>query len=654
MMLLVDAFQNGEELSGPQLSEALHFLAAAYYTGEALVPDAVFDAMQDALRVLDPDAPALQQVGAETKGAAAHAIPMLSLQKCTTQSGFDKWVQDVQTYVARPKYDGIAISLHYKHGKLLRAATRGNGRVGEVVTDVLVLAGLGRTQGLWTAEVRGELVLPLSKVPPTGSHEATHPRNLVAGVLARKGVEAEDGAVQAEDLRFYAYDLPAELDLNELQKIAKLQSMGFNVGVHREIAHREGAECGPNVWFPQRGTWDFPADGVVCREVTGHITECTGHHPKHSIAWKFPAESSSTKVEDIEWQTTRYGTVTPVAILDTVKVDGSMISRATLHSYGRFLKLGLRNGSRVQIARRGGVIPHVEGVLSLGEGRVFRAPSHCPSCDAPLLDKEGGLDEEGNVARTLFCTGATCLAQTSDAIRHWFAALGADGFGPRASKELARKAGNVLGVYRLQWEDPSVRRMLGAANAIKLKEQLDTVAKYPGPVALLVALGIPALGNTLARVLTERWSIEELFDVTEEQLLDIAGVGDITARSVVLGLAHWLEPLTDLIAEDLLVLPQMAEKKQIAAGPLSGEVVCFTGTLELPRKKAQDLARQAGAQVSDSLIVGVTCVVMGADVIDGTSTKARKAYDMQRRLGNLKIWSEQDFLRQAVQDVEVR
>lgn len=651
MIEIIQGYLRGEESMTPaDLRLAIRMLSDAYYNGEGLVSDAEFDALQEALREAEPDAEELQAVGAPSKGGAAHAVPMLSLQKCTTRQVFGKWAQDVQSYVVRPKYDGIAISLKYKHGKLVRAATRGDGLVGEDVTPVLRRV-VKDTRGLWTVEVRGELTLPLAKVPPAGSQAATHPRNLVAGVLARKGAEGDNG-VEPEDLQFYAYDIVE--DLSESEKHKKLLDMGFQVGPYLEQRYSDDQECGPNVWFPDRGSWSFPADGVVCREATGAIKEVTGHHPKHSIAWKFPSESSTTSVQDVEWQTTRYGTVTPVVILDTVRVDGSMISRATLHSYGRFLKLGLRNGARVQIARRGGVIPHVEAVVSEGDGRVFKAPTKCTSCSGALVDREGGLDSEGNVARTLVCLNAQCAAQVTDSIRHWFASVGADGFGPRASAELARRAGSVDGVYRLDWKDRRVRDALGAANTLKLHEQLLTTAKYPGPTALLVALGIPGLGNSLARTLAQRWSFSDLFGLTAEDLLAIDGVGEVTAHSIVQGLSDRAETLAGLVADELLVLPEKAGAPKVLQGPLSGEVMCFTGTLEMPRKKAQELARSAGATVSDSLIVGVTCVVMGADVIDGTSSKARKAYEMRQRLGNMKIWSEQEFLQQAVQNGEVR
>lgn len=650
MIEIIKGYLRGEEsMSTEDLRLAVRMLSDAYYNGEGLVSDAEFDVLQEALRDAEPDAAELQEVGAPSKGSAQHAVPMLSLQKCTTRQVFGKWAQDVKDYVVRPKYDGIAISLRYKHGKLVRAATRGNGTVGEDVTDVLRRV-VRDTVGLWTVEVRGELVLPLSKVPPTGSQAATHPRNLVAGVLARKGAVGDSG-IEPEDLQFYAYDIVE--DLAESLKHKKLRDMGFQTGPYLEQRYSDDQECGPNVWFPDRGSWSFPADGVVCREATGAIKEVTGHHPKHSIAWKFPSESSTTTVQDIEWQTTRYGTVTPVVILDTVKVDGSMISRATLHSYGRFLKLGLRNGAKVQIARRGGVIPHVEAVVAEGDGRAFKAPTKCASCSGPLLDREGGLDGEGNVARTLVCTSDKCGAQVTDSIRHWFSSVGADGFGPRASAELAKRAGSVEGVYRLDWKDPRVRNALGAANTLKLQEQMQTAAKYPGPTALLVALGIPGLGNSLARTLAQRWAFEDLFGLTAEDLLAIEGVGDVTAHSVVSGLAARAEMLAGLVADELLVLPPRAKDPQVVQGPLSGEVMCFTGTLEMPRKKAQELARLAGAAISDSIIVGVTCVVMGADVIDGTSAKARKAYEMRQRLGNMKIWSEQEFLQQAVKDGKV-
>jgi DNA ligase (NAD+) len=660
-MEYLEYLRAGNKPEAHKLAELLHQLSEAYYNGEGVVSDAEFDSLQDTLRAIAPASLELEAVGAPTRGKGImHAVPMLSLQKCTTYDGFRKWLKDVETFVVRPKYDGIAMSLTYEDGKLVHAVTRGDGRIGEDVTDVLRRVHIGNDAATMQGkqEVRGELMLPLAGVPNKGSDVATHPRNLAAGVLARKGPDSP-GDITAEDLVFVAYDI-AGRKLDEDAKHTLLKQWGFEVGPYVVVTSSEASSehgSGPNVWFPDREDWWFPADGVVCREHSGRITEATGHHPKHSIAWKFPSEFSTTTMVDVEWQTTRNGTVTPVAVFDTIKVDGSMISRATLHSYGRFLKLRLRKGSRIQVARRGGVIPHVECVVHEGQGRPFSAPRACQDCATELRDVEGGVDDEGNVARTLVCDNRNCPAQMRDRIRHWFVSMDADGFGPRTCQELARRIGQYLSphrelwavveVYRMSWDDPSVRRSLGAANSIKLKQQVQSVAAYPGMVQLLTAMGIQGLGVSLARMLAERWDMEELFEISVDDLMALEGVGQTTAYRVLEELDSWAEPLADLVGEGFLVLPRKAVAAQQTEGPLSGEVICFTGTLEMPRKQAQELARKAGAKVSDSLIVGVTCVVMGADVIDGTSTKARKAYEMQRRLGNFKIWSEQDFLTKA-------
>lgn len=645
----LEHLRNGARAEAAPLAELLHHLADAYYNGEGLVPDAEYDRLQELLQELAPTHPQLEEVGAPVKGEGVlHRLPMLSLQKCTTFQGFYKWAKDVKEYIVRPKYDGIALSLIYdpEKGTLQRIATRGDGRLGEDVTDAALYSS-GIMRRCRYREVRGELVLPLCLVPNLGSDEATHPRNIAAGILARKGAKGDNG-LSAANLEFYAYDIPGA-DLTEQQKMFELAHMGFATGPSlyvKDIA--EEAACGPDVWFPDRASWPFPADGVVCRESRGVLKGETEHHPKHSIAWKFPSDMSVTGVVDVEWKPTRNGTVTPVAVLDTIKVDGAMISRATLHSLGRFRKLRLRRGSRVQVARRGGVIPHVEQVTSLGGGKPFVPPTNCPSCDSPLDVVDGGYDEEGNVAQVLWCPYALCPAQMADVIRHWFVSLGADGFGPRACATLAARTGGVEDVYRLDWEDRRLRDALGAANTLKLREQL-TLVRAPTARQLLVALGIPGLGAGLARQLAERWAFQDLFDVTVEDLVaNVPGVGERTAAQVVKGLARWLDVLASLVADGFLVLPaQAATAPLVQDGPLFGEQLCFTGTLAMPRKQAQDLARAAGAKVVDTLIVGVTCVVMGSDVIDGSSSKARKAYDMQRRLGNLKIWSEDEFLTRA-------
>jgi DNA ligase (NAD+) len=520
---------------------------------------------------------------------------------------------------------------------LQAATTRGDGEFGEDVTDnVRGIQCVPSTLQLLAADgfhVRGEVVLPTATHNPSTDF-TTHPRNIAAGVLARK-TQPKDGVGPA-DLRFYAYDVVPSGDMNEVQKVKYLQRLGFNVGPVLPVLSLP--EVGPDSWFPERDKWDFPADGVVIREVVS-TKESTNHHPKHSIAWKFAAQTSRSVLRDVEWATTRMGTVTPVAVFDTVQADGALVSRATLHNLGRLETLGLGYADRIEISRRGGVIPHVERVLQPAGLAPFLPPSACPSCGHTLV-REPARNPKGECADTLCCINKGCRAQLVDAIRHWCDCLLMDGFGPAVCEKLAPKVEHPAGLYLLDWRDPWFARNLGPTTAPKLAKELKVKSEKCTAVGLLTAMGIPGLGNTTSKELASRWTVDELFDVTQEELEELPGVGPTIAANIVRGLVEWTPYMAMLAQGGFITLPGKVSAPAPRTGPLQGEVLCFTGTLSQPRKAMQAKALEAGGLVESDVTAAVTALVVGADELaDQQSSKFRKAVAK-----GVKVWDEQTFL----------
>ena len=615
------------------LEEQLKEYADAYYRGEPLVSDDEYDQLLEQLRAQNPNF--MPAVGGQP-GKVAHTVPMLSLDKVTGQAEYDRWVKGHKgPFLVRPKFDGISLSLVYENGQLLRAATRGDGHYGEDVTDnARSIKGVPPTiKQPGRVEVRGEVTLHSSTHSPMADF-TTHPRNVAAGIMARKQQPRE--GLKPGDLNFYAFDV-LHLEV-ETEKTNWLIAEGFTQG---PVVMTDGAGE-PDRWFPDRARWPFPADGVVIREVRASGTKATSHHPLHSIAWKFAAQTSRSVVREVEWQVTRQGTVTPVAVFDTVQTDGAMISRATLHSLGRLETLGLCYADRIEISRRGGVIPHVERVLQKSGLSPFAPPTICPTCGFRLVRQEA-VNDKGERADTLHCNNKGCRAQLEDAIRHWCASLNMDGFGPAACAQLATKVMHPTGIYLLDWSDPWFPRTFGPVTAGKLQQELVKCSKRASTSDFLTAMGISSMGRSTAKDLARRWSLSDIFDATVGDLAEVPGVGGITAVNIVDGLSEWAPYMALLVQRGHITLPPKEAAAAPRTGPLRGHTICFTGTLSRPRSKMTALALEAGALVESSLTKAVTILVAGADeMADQQSAKFRKAVAQ-----GVTIWDEATFLATA-------
>ena len=382
-----------EDLAPDELAELLQFHDAAYFEdGRPVISDAQYDALVALLRARAPDHPQLQRVGAAPAVAHAgdkvvHERPMLSLDKCNEFSGFWSWLrgicadvlgrpnnpkslpdEEVRSWaasapearlVATPKIDGLACSLRYgADGRLLLAATRGDGRIGEDVT-----ANGRRVQGVPSVlrghsgaevEVRGEVYLSLSAFAAVADSYA-NPRNLAAGTLKAK----DNPAIPPEQLAFYCYDLIGLPAASEVEKLGQARLLGFEPVPFVELT----ADQAQKVFAEQdagKQQWDFEADGLVLRlNELGLVQRlgATAHHPRGAIAWKFAVDAGTTTLVEVEWSVARTGIITPVAIVAPVLLSGATVTRATLHNVSTLRRHGLRKGDQVELVRRGGVIP---------------------------------------------------------------------------------------------------------------------------------------------------------------------------------------------------------------------------------------------------------------------------------------------------------
>lgn len=625
------------------------------------IPDSDYDALYRELLELEeahpelvtPDSPT-QSVGSRPSEAFApveHGARMLSLENVFDAAEMEEFdhrlagLLDEETerqYSAEPKLDGVALSLLYERGRLVRAATRGDGRVGEDVTHTArtiesVPDRLSGGDVPERIEVRGEVFMPLSgfeaynrKAEREGEKTLVNPRNAAAGALRQKDPEQ---AAQ-RNLDFFAHgvalasDVPAVIRQSQL--LEAMASWGLKVCPETESV---GGASGCLAYYERiaalRESFDYALDGVVYKLERFDLRDQAGassHAPRWAVAQKFPAEEKLTTVRAIEYQVGRTGAVTPVARLEPVFVGGATVSNATLHNYGELVRKDVREGDTVVVRRAGDVIPEV--VRSLPERRkddppipVF--PETCPECGSKVARPE---DEA--VAR---CTaGLICPAQRRQALMHFASrtAMDIEGMGEVVVGQLVDRglAKNPADLYALSREqlnelermaDKSSENLLGAIEGSKS----TTLARF------LFALGIRDVGRVTAASLARHFgSLEALRDADEEALREVPDVGEIVARRVseFFRRDDNLRVIAELQGHGI-EWPDAEAPSMASTGRLRGKTLVLTGTLEgMTRDEARERIAGVGGRVTAGLSKKTDYLVAGAN----PGSKLAKARDL--------------------------
>ncbi|MSQ83206.1 MAG: DNA ligase (NAD(+)) LigA [Myxococcales bacterium] len=642
-----------------QLAAKIAELDVAYHNlGQSLASDAYYDRLKELLAKRNASHPLLSVVGSSSSDngdKVEHQQPMLSLDKCTEFSDFSAWYRGVfaqatdransaklddevkqwaQTprgaLVALPKIDGLACSLRYDDGgTLVRAATRGDGRFGEDVTvnagqiPTIAKALLGESQIGRQLEVRGEVYLPLSRFAQVAG-EYANPRNLAAGTLKSK----DSSAIPLDWLAFYAYDLLGSGLPTETAKLTKLREMGFAVPNWRPVAAAQATQVF-NLFAADRATDDFEADGIVVRMDDCTLAQrlgSTSHHPRSAIAWKFAVAADTSILQAIHWSVARTGAITPVALVAPVNLSGATVTRATLHNVSNLRRLALRSGDKIEIVRRGGVIPHVERVIEAADGQPIGIPENCPGCSkiAVVVSRDDG---KGRVIEVLQCSDpANCLAARQRSLLHFCQTLDLEGFGDKVVEILLDQGlvDTAADLFALTRDDLLPLPRFGELLVKNLIGQIDRARRVELP-AFLVALGIPALGKQTAQLLATRGNLAQVRSLTKSDISSLHSLGYKTAEAIVTGLADNAELIDALLQHIEVIAPQQVAPQH---GYLTGQIVVFTGTLEaMGRREAQKLVVQLGGVAGDSLTSETTLLVVGGDELVAAlpSAKLKKA-----------------------------
>ena len=645
------------------LVKQISYHSDLYYNQAAPeISDTEFDSLWSELKRLDPHNPQLEMVGSDSipgSEKVIHLFPMRSLDKATTIKEIHHFVSETtangRQFVCQPKLDGSALSIEYRRGRLVRAATRGNGTRGEDVT-----ANARRISNVpesinWEGDchIRGEVIMPLSTFYEKYSSIAPNPRNLAAGCLRQK--TKDSGKAKPEDLIFLAYDVKfpdsnsshpdspnPPLFIFDSDSNDWLSTIGIQIAGNTVITEEDSTKVTEKIssiteyWTEKRGSIEWEIDGVVIkldliskRESLG----MTAHHPRWALAWKFPPEEAHTVLMDVDWQVGRTGTITPVARVAPVTVSGVTVENVTLHNPGEVDRLQIAIGDKVKIVRRGDVIPKIVEVIGKAaktdiEGRTHSdgskfdeelpdysqiiIPTLCPRCDTNLI-------QDGAFIR---CTNMNCPSRLERTILYWARSLEMDGIGEKLAQQLCSEGlvKSLPDLYNLEISDISNLERMGLKSATNVIKELES-SKRISLSMFLSALGIPGIGPELATsVANQVTSIENLLYLVNQrnenidennsavtQLIEIDGIGVKVANQILDGLTIRMDTVKKLQTH----LDIYSESKPLSNGSLSGNTFCITGTLTRSRKEIALLIKSNGGKVVGSVSKNLNYLLAG-------------------------------------------
>ncbi|MDX1787404.1 MAG: NAD-dependent DNA ligase LigA [Psychrobacter sp.] len=645
---------------------------AYYVLDNPILEDSEYDQLRRSLLELEeqypdlvqPDSP-INQVGDTPLSAftqVTHDIPMLSLGNVfdydelhTFMRRVNDRLNDAQKnpeYEMELKLDGLAVSLKYAYGKFVQAVTRGDGQTGE---DITQNAKTIRNMPLWLTaasdipllEVRGEVLMPkagferLNRLAEEkGDKTFANPRNAAAGSLR----QLDPAIAASRPLAFYCYSvnqgLPETID-TQSAALAWLGDIGFSVSAVRVVKNPREAQAYYESMIETRSKLPFEIDGMVIKVNNLALQQQLGflsREPRWATAYKFPAETVMTRLNDIEWQVGRTGQITPVGKLEPVKVGGVTVSNVTLHNFGEIQRLDVRAGDMVSVHRAGDVIPKVTRVWTdqrPENSEPVKLPSTCPVCDSPVVLPEGEA-----LAR---CTGGLfCPAQQQEALIHFVSrrAMDIDGLGASwlisfFEHGLVKTVADIYQLHKHQDELITLEK-LGEKSVQNILSAIET-SKQTTLARFIYALGIRGVGETTAQNLAQQFGdLDSLMAADIEKLLQTPDVGAITAELTYkfFRAPHNIEVITAL--REAGVHWDKVEQVVSEGLPLDGQTWVITGALDsMARDEAKAKLQALGAKVSGSISAKTTALLAG----DKAGSKMAKA----EKLG-VKVVGEEEFL----------
>jgi DNA ligase (NAD+) len=643
--------------------EIEHHNRQYYAFDDPEIGDDAYDALINELRdieaehpdLLTPDSPT-QRVGAQPLDKfqhVRHLQPMLSLGNARNEEELRAWEKRMRNllvkqgveeaeleYEIEPKIDGLAISLLYEDGLLVRGATRGDGEIGEDVTHNLRTVKaipLRIDDAPPLLEVRGECYLPRSAFAKLNEQRAeageptfANPRNSAAGTIRQLDPEV----AASRPLSMWSYSIGAAEGLEfetQSESLEWLREHGFRVNPDVAVeSDLEAVVARCRWWEERRDALDYETDGAVVKVNDLALQRdlgVVGREPRGAIAWKFAPMTATTKLREVMWNVGRTGHMVPFANLEPVQVSGVTVKLATLHNEEDILRKDVRDGDEVIVMRAGDVIPQVVSPTAKAQKRKGRSkpatpPEKCPSCGTPTVKPEGGV-------WTICPNRASCPGQLFQAVKHFVTkgAMDIEGLGEENARRFLSEGliHDVAEIYDLTVERITELEGFGEISAKNLIDSIEASKQVPF-FRVLYALGIPGIGYVNARALAAQFgSMEALLGADADAIVQTPGIGPILAETIVDTLRE--ERTRELVARLRDHGLNMEQEGPLPGteGPLAGKTLVITGTLPtMSREKATEAVEAAGGKVTGSVSKKTDYVVAGADPGASKFNKARE------------------------------
>ncbi len=651
-----------------KLRDEIKYHEKKYYVdNDPQISDSEFDALVKQLETLEkqfpelitPDSPT-QRVGEQpVKGFVSipHSIPMLSLDNCYKEEELLEFEERIKKiipnepihYVSELKIDGLGIAIVYRNGKFTQAVTRGDGFRGDDVTvNVKTIKSVPLSiSNSREIEVRGEIYLPFSSFnkinqerEKKGEPLFANPRNAAAGSI--RLLDPKEVSARGLDVFLYSIFIQGKELKTQWESLNTLKALGFKINPHSQYCSSlKEVISFYEKWQKQRDSIDYDVDGIVVKVdsvAQQKILGSTSKFPRWAISFKFPARQATTKIKDIRIQVGRTGALTPVAVLEPVKLSGITISRSTLHNEDEIKRKDIRIGDYVLIERSGDVIPKVVSVMKerrTGNERRFVFPETCPVCNSPAFKPKGEA-----ISR---CINPSCPAKLKESLLHFASrrAMNIEGLGESIVNQLLEKKliCKIPDIYLLSHEDLANLERMGPKSAQNLLNEIER-SKQRDLSRLIYALGIRYVGERTAQVLASKFkSLDSLAKAPFEELTQLQDVGPKVAESIVFffsqpGNIKLINRLKELGVSTSVKEPLIPKE-----APFAGQTFVLTGQLSsLTREEASEIIERNGGMVVSSVSRKTTCVIAGKS----PGSKLERA----KQLG-IPVWNEEEFLRRV-------
>ena len=618
----------------------------SYYNGEGEISDSEFDALWDELKGLSPSSSVLKRVGADSGNfpKAHHVMPMGSQEKASNPEEFLSWAKkhDYSDYLVEYKLDGASLELQYVHGTLSQAVTRGDGSIGDVITENSikmngVLKNIRDKEGNlidFTGGIRGEVIMT-HEVHKMYYADKANCRNAANGLMKRK-----DGK-GSENLMLITYDIWAtegeQPYRDEEDKLNYLKNCGFNV-VPLNICHSaEDVIQYRSKVMEIRKSLSYDIDGLVIKERAVNHADAMRDRPERQIAFKFSLEEAVSTLQSVEWNESG-STYTPIAVFDPVELNGTTVQRASLVNPNTIKALGIKIGSHIVVVKRGEIIPKIESVVKEDASLTLsdiEQPKKCSVCGSPLID-------EGT---RLYCPNKKCSKRILHQIQKWVSVVDIRDFGTTLISSLFKDGviNSITDIYRLT-EDSLTPYFLSQESRNKEKQSLGAKKVFSSiqshrSISLskfIAGFDIDGIGETVVDKLIQSGynELQKLLSAKEEEIANVYGFADIMARTLVCGLSENREEMESLLQSGTITLHPEA-----STGGLSGKSFCFTGELyTMKRADAQKLVKEKGGTVKTSVVKGLSYLVTN-DTSSGSS-KNKKAAELK-----IPVINEDEFFK---------